>query len=601
MPVITRSIEQEQTPFSPLDIHFAELMEKYCGGSNEPVRLAAALVSYFRGRGHTCVHLPTFCQAPFLPDTSVRIECPSLHAWTIHLRESPVVGTPGQFRPLILDASGRLYLQRYWRYESDLAHSIRQRLGTIPVDEGILRDGLARLFNSDTRPDWQKVAAFTALTHPFTIISGGPGTGKTSTVLKILALLLEQRSSMRIVLTAPTGKAASRLQESIKAAKPNLNCPDEIKAAIPETASTIHRLLRMTPDLSRFRHNARNQLALDVIVIDEASMVDLALMTKLLAAVPASARVILLGDKDQLSSVEAGAVLGDICSAGTPETFSKTFCDAYARVTGESLPAGGSHAEGTPLDDCIVQLQKNYRFGDDSPIHRASLAIRSGDFDSLKALLSAGHADLEWYPSLRNGDAFHQRVLEGYRAFLESNTAGQALSCLNQFRVLAALRDSDFGVTELNRRIEKILMGHGLINPSETWYQGRPVMITRNDYTLNVFNGDTGVVRHDRETGQLRAFFQGTDQQVRSILPSRLPEHQTVYAMTIHKSQGSEFDHVVIVLPDYENPILTQELLYTALTRARKRVTIFASESALRLSVTRRVKRVSGLAEGLVR
>ncbi|MBA4147349.1 MAG: exodeoxyribonuclease V subunit alpha [Verrucomicrobia bacterium] len=595
MPVVAKSLEPEQhSPFSPLDMHFAGLMEKFAGAKNERIHLAAALVSYFRGRGHICLDLSAFCKIPFLPDSSERVSCPPLKPWLVELRKSKVVGKPGDFCPLILDDHNRLYLHRYWKYEHDLAETIRRRIGHVPADETILANGLQRLFTETENPNWQKIAAFGALTRRFTVVSGGPGTGKTTAVLKILALLLEQGKTLRIALTAPTGKAASRLQDTIKTAKPKLDCTQEVKGAIPETASTIHRLLGVIPDSPFFRHNAKNQLPVDVVVIDEASMVDLALMTKLLAAIPESARVILLGDKDQLSSVEAGAVLGDICSSSSQSKFSETFCNDYARITSEKMPAQFCGAKN-PMNDCIVQLQKNYRFGDDSPIYRMSAAVRTGDFVGLKDLLATKSVELEWQPTARLNEGFKQLVIDGFEKFLTAGTPVEALQLLNHFRVLAAVRDSEFGVVELNRRIERILREQGLIKHSHPLYEGRPVMVTRNDYTLNLFNGDTGILRHDEETGQSRAFFLTADNQLRKVLPARLPEHETVFAMTIHKSQGSEFDHVLIILPENESPMLTQELLYTGITRARKSVSLFASERVLRLAVSRRVERSSGL------
>lgn len=573
-------------------------MEKFSGGKNDNIHLAAALVSYFRGCGHICLDLKAFCKLPFLPDSGERIECPPFKSWLAELRESPVIGKPGDFRPLILDDQNRLFLQRYWKYENDLAQTIRGRLGPVAVDEKILGGGLQRLFPEKENPNWQKIAAFAAVTRKLTVISGGPGTGKTSTVLKILALLLEQGKPLRIALTAPTGKAASRLQETIKTAKPKLNCSDAIRAAIPETASTIHRLLGVIPDSAFFRHNAKNQLPLDAVVIDEASMVDLALMAKLLAAIPDSARVILLGDKDQLSSVEAGAVLGDICSYSSENQFSKTFCKEYERTTGEKLPAECSGAKH-PLNDGIVQLQTNYRFGDESPIYGLSVAVRTGNFGALKGLLQKTSVELEWYPTIQFNEEFRNRIVAGFEKFLTAKDPAEALHLLNHFRVLAAVRDSDVGFVELNRRIERILRERGLIKQSQPWYEGRPIMVTRNDYTLNLFNGDTGILRHDNETGQARAFFLNADNALRKILPARLPDHETVFAMTIHKSQGSEFDHVLIILPENESPMLTQELLYTGITRARKKVTLLASERVLRLATGRRVERSSGLGEKL--
>ncbi|MFN7138494.1 MAG: exodeoxyribonuclease V subunit alpha, partial [Limisphaerales bacterium] len=537
-------------------------------------------------------------KAPFLPDSNDRISCPPLNKWLTELKASPVVGEPGDFKPLILDKKNRLYLHRYWSYENELAQALRGRIGETSVDGNILRSGLNRLFPGNSKPDWQKVAAFTALTRRLTIISGGPGTGKTSTVLKILALLLEQGKRLRIALTAPTGKAASRLQETIKSARQKLDCAEEIRTLIPENASTIHRLLGVKRHSPFFKHDANNPLPVDVVVIDEASMVDLALMAKLFAAIPLSARVILLGDKDQLSSVEAGAVLADICDGAEPNRFSTQYCENYTSITGEPLPPdiiGGNNL----LSDCIVELRKNFRFGDESPIYRASMAVRSGEAATLQRLLELQNIELQWLPELRFNDDFKQRIICGFETFLKAPDHTEALAHINDFRVLAALREGHYGVVELNRRIERILRDRGLINNSAQFYHGRPFMVTRNDYTLNLFNGDTGIIRRDRQAGEFRALFLNSDNTVRSLLPIRLPQHETVFAMTIHKSQGSEFNQVLIVLPDGDNPILTRELIYTGVSRARKTVTLVGSKHVLETALSRRVERSSGLRDKL--
>ena len=400
----------------------------------------------------------------------------------------------------------------------------------------------------------QGLAALAAVRRKFCVISGGPGTGKTHTLVLILALMLEleRGRKLRIAVAAPTGKAAARIQDSIQGVKATLPCDEAVKAQLPERATTIHRLLGYVPDSAQFRHNADNPLPFDVVAVDEASMVDLALMAKLFQAIPPSARVILLGDKDQLASVEAGAVLGDICSA--------------------SLPT--KHV----LADCVVQLQRNYRFGEQSAIYRLSSAINTGQPDEVLRILrdcQGGVAtDLVAAALPRRAElkaALRERVTAGFSAFLKASDPLQALAALAQFRILCALREGPFGVAGLNQMTEEILDEAGLLRPQGPWYSRRPIMITRNDYNLKLFNGDIGIILPEKESGEPRAFFPGPDNTLRQFLPLRLPEHETAYALTVHKSQGSEFDRVLLVLPDRDSPVLSRELLYTGITRARKR------------------------------
>ena len=332
----------QQGILSDLDIQLGRFMAKLSGGESPEIALAAAMASHYQGEGNICVDLSSVAGKPLLEDGTKPFLFPELKKWQSILEKSPVVGRPGEFRPLILDGS-RLYLYRYWDYETKLANILKARTAGDweKVDEGALKDGLARLFPEDGQEetDWQKVAAFTSVMKRFCVISGGPGTGKTFTVAKILALLLEQPGAekIRIALAAPTGKAAARLQEAIKNSKEKLNCREEIKKLIPEEASTIHRLLGSVPDSPYFRHNAENPLSAEVVVVDEASMVDLALLSKLAQAVPPTARLILLGDKDQLASVEAGAVLGDICDTGKVHGYSQNFCDVLKKSAGENV------------------------------------------------------------------------------------------------------------------------------------------------------------------------------------------------------------------------------------------------------------------------
>ena len=604
---------------SLLDIHFAGFMERLAGTRDPHLWLAAAMVSRYTGQGHICLDLSSLDQKRLLDagDGKGPVVCPNLDDWCKKLRKTSVVGTPGEYAPLILDDRSRLYLHRYWDYQEKLARSIRKRVHDDGQDMDMVRlkEGLERVFGASfmTGPsgqgediDWQKVAAFTSLTKRFCVISGSPGTGKTTTIVRILALILEQTrsSNLRIALSAPTGKAAAKLQEAIKRGKKKLNCPDKIKEAIPEEASTLHRLLGSIPGSPYFRHHANNLLSVDVVVVDEASMVDLALMSKLTQALPAEARLILLGDKDQLASVEAGAVLGDICHRGYVHSFSRPFRKHLKRVMGYEIPSQPKGRGSSGMEDSIVQLHKSFRFSAESGIRVVSQAVNSGDADRAITLLQGGqYRDIKWRDLPRPAGLpyiLKDTIIRGFRDYLEGRDTPEIFRRFDGFRILCAIREGPYGVVALNTLVEQILKKEKLIETGKRWYAGRPFLITRNDYHLRLFNGDVGIILPDPQAdNELRAFFLAADGAVRKFHPLRLPEHETVYAMTVHKSQGSEFRRVFLLLPERDVPILTRELIYTGITRAKERIEIWGTEAVLRAAVSRRIERRSGLGDAL--
>lgn len=605
--------------FSPLDRHFARLIERLSGGDDGLLAAAALLASSQTARGHVCADLSALAgksiaeslgEREFAGEDPSGLRFPEMNDWRRALHRSPAVGAPHEYRPLILDGRDRLYLYRYWRYERDLIEIIHERTA-VPregVDLRLLKGGLARLFPDPSEtPDWRRLAALAAVTRRFTVISGGPGTGKTTAVAAILALCLEQararKTSFRAALAAPTGKAAARLQATIRSALPYLACDDEIKNSFPEEAFTVHRLLGAIAGSPYFRHDRDNPLPHDLVVIDESSMADLALMAKLARAVRSEASLLLIGDKDQLSSVEAGAVLGDICDIGTEHAFSKEFTALTSSAAGVDIAArAGAHGSG--VGDSIMLLRKSYRFGASSGIGALAAAIREGRAARAREILEKGeHPDIAFF-EVSDTHSVRERlssILDGdYAAFLRAADPEEALSLLNRAIVLCALRKGPFGVEGVNAFIEQCLTARGRISPEGRFYTGRPVMITRNDYEQRLYNGDTGIVRRDEAAGgALRAFFPGEPGTPRSLPPMRLPAHETMYAVSIHKSQGSEFDRVVIVLPPQAGPLLTRELLYTAVTRARGSVEVWGRGEIISAAIENPVRRYSGLREAL--
>ncbi|WP_299692839.1 exodeoxyribonuclease V subunit alpha [uncultured Vibrio sp.] len=476
--------------------------------------------------------------------------------------------------------------------------------------------------------NWQKVAAAVALSRRFAVISGGPGTGKTTTVTKLLSAMVEQSLSQgktpTIKLVAPTGKAAARLTESIGKAIEQLPLAPEVKANIPTESSTLHRLLGAIPNRAEFRHNRRNPLHLDILVVDEASMVDLSMMYKLVNALPEHARLILLGDKDQLASVEAGAVLGDICSFNSTG-YSTAQGSLIAEITGfdaiAKTPQAKAGAVNPPaIADSLCMLQKSYRFDARSGIGQLAKAINNGSANQVEQVFAKGFGDIENHPL--SSDSYNlmlRTLVNEYGAYLnrmnvpleeletQESRAKSVLDLFSQCRLLCSVREGDFGVKGLNQRIERGLAARRLVHPhnDELWYHGRPVMVTRNDHGLGLYNGDIGICMLESDSSQsdsaprLKVYFELPDGSVKAVLPSRVPDHETAYAMTIHKSQGSEFDLTLMILPPDFSPILTRELIYTGITRAKKRLMMFSDTNVLKRGIKVKTERVSGLGSRL--
>ena len=602
---------------SEIDVHFGRFITGLDKNDNPDIFIAAALVSRATGDGDGYLDLNSITRKPILSDINGenRFKSPQLSEWLKTLSQSRVVGRPGEFRPLILDEKNRLYLYRYWDYENRLSNTIKSRIkeDIQGIDRSILKDSLNRLFpnNGTDEFNWHKVAGVIAAFKKFCVITGGPGTGKTFTTAKILALLLElyRKDKLSILLAAPTGKAAARIGESIKAAKKTLNCSDDIIDAIPSEAYTIHRMLKTIPGSPYFYHNAENPLTADIVVVDEVSMVDLALMSKLISAVKNDARIILIGDRDQLASVEAGFVMADICDRSNIHVFSECFYRQFEKLTQCKMEVSSKKLKGNPgLYDCMVVLKKSYRFADTSGIGECSRAVNNGKFDETFSILKSNPDQIDWKKISGPNDlsmALPKEVINGYSDYLNCRDPHRALELFNRFRILCAVKFGVLGVIEINRLTEGILNRNDLIEldnlSTYPWYRGRPVLISRNDYNLELFNGDIGITmpEPDSKSKNLYVYFSGISGKLRRFLPHRLPEHETAYAMTVHKSQGSEFEKVLLILPDQDYPVLTRELLYTGITRAKNHISIWGKEEIIKTTILRKINRNSGLKDAL--
>jgi exodeoxyribonuclease V alpha subunit len=627
--------------------------------SAPPLLLACVLLSELEGRGHSCLMLDELAADPALllgwnaeqwePLRAGAAPLPQDGAaWRALLVAQSQVWTAGMGRddagqPLVLDG-GRLYLRRYWRDETRVARSIVARATAGGADDAASQAAPARAPDSALArrwldvlfapapdavqqdqtgaPDWQKIACAVALRGDVAIVTGGPGTGKTYTVARLLALLLAMQDDperLRIALAAPTGKAAARLKQSIdgalaelagRVAQAGMALDLAHLAERMGAARTLHSLLGARPGTRSFIHHGGNLLDVDVLIVDEASMVHLEMMAALLDALPPRALLILLGDKDQLASVEAGAVLGDLCRDAQAGGYDAATRDYVAATTGEILPPALLGDAGA-LAQQTVMLRHSRRFG--GPIGMIASAVNDGDAAAAQRALRAqiGDGAVAWNAAaqpkgvIRLALAGRTGAPGGYRPYLERINAGggadhddwvrAVLADFEAFRILCAVRQGEWGVEGLNGAIEQALEGEGLIRRAE-WYVGRPVMVTRNDYATRVFNGDIGLTLRDpSRPGSLRVYFM-EGEQVRSVLATRLRHVETAFAMTVHKSQGSEFSHTVLVLPKEGGMTLARELIYTGITRARRHLTLVTPEPAVLMdAIARRTSRASGL------
>ncbi|HMA61114.1 MAG TPA: exodeoxyribonuclease V subunit alpha [bacterium] len=602
--------------FSDIDLAFADFISKLAGQKNEYLFLAAALASYKVQRNHVCADLrnlagrkfPSYSSgAELKKDFQPRyLEIPTVDKWREELSRFPEIVSHGEkLTPLVLDSKERLFLHKYWNYEAKLSRIIHTFIETDPkpVQESIGQ--ISERFNTrDKSFDWQLVAMFAALRNNFTIITGGPGTGKTTIIVSILAHVLQEDSKKKIALCAPTGKAAARVKESLNDEIPHLNCSKNIRKKLQKLeSSTIHRLLGTHYQSPFFEHDNKNKLIHDVIVVDESSMVDLPLMTKLMQAIRKDAKVILLGDKDQLASVESGAVFNDLCESAQINRFSQSFLNSFQECCPQH-PELNQITQNEILNDHIVELRQNYRFADDQGIANLKDSIRSGRDKKSRLILKSGDKDLI-AKEVPHPNEFYDQLIEYIKNlklpeldkkfidYKNSETLQEAWEIISSFKILCSHRRGPYGVERINKLLKSYIIG------DEDLPKGLPIMITRNQPDMKLYNGDIGLIW--KEDGQKRAYFPDISQpnNFRSFSISQLPVNDVVFAMTVHKSQGSGFNKVLMILPNRDSPLLTRELIYTGITRTRQECEIWTDYKLFQKAVSRQVNRNSGLRDRL--
>lgn len=551
----------------------SRLASAYAGEAYAAALAAAKAVDL----GHTCADLEGAA-------TEAGVE---IAVFRRNLLDSGIAteASSGLVRPVIVDSAGRLYLRRYYIYEKRLAAAILHRTGKTPEQIPVNLPLYAAC-----GPE-QKLAVLLARSQPFLAVSGGPGTGKTATVAAMLAACLNDAPNLSVALAAPTGKAAARMMESLSRRMDEL--PAAARERLPESAMTLHRLLGNQGE-GRFRHHAANPLPMDLIVVDEASMIDLAMACRLFDALRPGARVILLGDKDQLAAVDAGAVFAEL---GGENGLSPVTAKAVEGILGTCPAPTGSH----PLADRVVWLETSYRFGADSGIAGLAKLVREGEADAALAWLSSPLPEDIAYASPAEDDL--TRLARGYGAYMETVAAGagadSAFIALQGYRLLCALRSGPQGVETINEVCCETLRRQlpGTLNPHGKWFAGLPIMVTENDYGRQLFNGDIGIVLPQGR--QLLAHFPGRPGEWRQFSQARLPPWEPAFAMTVHKAQGSEFDHACLLLPQRDTAVVSRELIYTAITRAARRFSLVAAPAILAAGIRRSSRRRSGLADRL--
>ncbi|MGO3345789.1 MAG: exodeoxyribonuclease V subunit alpha [Marinomonas sp.] len=604
---------QERGLFRAIDRQWVEQLADHSGEHHYAVRFAGALCSAYLGAGHICIDLAHLWKKPpegmSISELKAELAASAVYSvadWCKALGNSQLVGLATRLtdRPMVLSGT-RLYLYRYFNYEQQVLSYLNSHASATPFEpDAAILDCLFP--NKSDTVDWQKVAVANAASLPFSVISGGPGTGKTTTVTKLLALLVSQSVAqgkmLRIELAAPTGKAAARLTESIANAKSALPLAEDIKAAIPEQASTLHRLLGSDFGRSRFKHNKDNPLHLDVLLVDEVSMVDLPMMAKLIDALPPHARLILLGDKDQLASVEAGSVLGDLSLGIETAYFQADWAQRLTQLTGENV-SQFANPEAPLISRSLTLLRTSYRFDANSGIGHLAKAMNAGDAQGAIYQLQNNPHDVHWQvPTEQQTKPDIATLAKGYDEYWDAVRQQKDIAALYQafsrYQILTAVRQGEFGVEQVNKHLELYFYQRGRVKDPHVWYPGKAVMLTRNDASLGLFNGDIGLCMPD-DAQRLRVWFMQPDGSFTGLLPSRLSAFEVVFAMTVHKSQGSEFERVALLLPLTPSPVLTRELIYTGITRAKQDFTLWGAAHLVSAAAHSRIQRNSGLPDEL--
>ncbi len=604
-----------------VDLHFGRLIGELDGGGGPELPLAAALASAWTRDGHACLALSEVAGRDWPRTGAGAVRLPALESWMEALDASPIVARPGdgERRPLVLDRQGRLYLERLRTAEQAVADGLRRlaeddagvdpkgldaasggripESGPRPESDG-LDAALDQLFPGATPDDRPRAAARTAVLRRLCVVSGGPGTGKTTTAAAIVALLVELGLAApdRIALAAPTGKAAARLQEAVRGQRQALLSRAPALEGFDPRATTVHRWLL---------HHVRKGLAADALILDEGSMVDLTLMAQVLRTLPDGARLVLLGDASQLASVQPGSVFADLCRAGGERV----------EIREPAIPHSGiakRPPQRSPLASCVVELVHNWRFDERGGLGRLAAAVVRGDAPAaVAALQDPSDTAVELRPlpdaaaferlAVRFADEWFAPALRKARKL--RGPPDEGAGPLPSFRVLCAHRVGPFGAERFNRSVERRLRALGLVRAHDAFYPGRPILVTRNDPRTRLSNGDTGVVLRDAD-GRAQVWFpelEDAEGGPRLVPPARLPPHESFFALTVHRAQGSEYDEVAVVPGPADSRVATRELLYTAVTRARRRMVVYGAAESVAAAVERPTERSSGLRDALAR
>lgn len=576
-----------------LEVEFVRFLGTLDQDLPDEVAFAASACIFAQQNGHLCLDLnkPDLREYLFEEnETGIKLSSETFSNWLQALKKCDLVSDGSELQPLVLE-EGRLYLHRFWKYEEEFCEWIQRKSAVTHS----LSDQAAHILKELLPPkadlfeiNWQDVAVILSFLKDLVVITGGPGTGKTYTVLSIIAAhaRVHAEKAYHIALAAPTGKASQRLLESIENGKENFSDEFKENVELPETALTVHKLLGADYRGSSFKYNEKNPLPYDLVIVDEASMLDINLWVRLTRAIGPKTKLIVLGDKDQLASVEAGSILGDLCQGDN--SFSKPLIHAVGKVIGGTIQIS---EKPSTINDCVVFLKKSYRFGEGSGIQKLSQAINRSDFEAVMAVLeSKKYPDVEWLPyspenitKVKNN--YGVSHYEAYRN--EDPTLMQVAAGRN--KILCAIRKSPAGVEAMNRDIESVIKRKMGKLRSEIWYQGRPIMATRNDSLLKIKNGEIGL--YNEADGTIT--FEGEVQT--KISAPRIQHYETAYAITVHKSQGSEFRNVALILPKRMNPILSKEILYTSVTRARRNTLVVANKDILKNTIEKSVQRNSGV------